>query len=169
LCCGLIVLSAGACGTCGSSSAPSSSTAHCVEARLCLTITGPLAGATTVLVLEPDCIVGQGLDAVFTTRLSGQETNIEIDVQDPALGRNDYRAGTYPVGKHTNAQAGASVWVTPDKDVPGYRGGWYTDAAGSSGTVTLSSNPGGSVNGVVAVPKHGTGSALTIRGTFRCR
>ena len=52
--CVLVVLSAATCGTCGSSSV--SSTNHCVETRLCLTISGPLAGTTGRLLADPDCI-----------------------------------------------------------------------------------------------------------------
>ena len=169
LCWALIVVSAGACGTCGSSSASNTSnTSHCVEPRLCLTLTGPLSGTTDRLVTDPDCIVGQGIDAQFTTMIAGRETSIEIDVTDPALGRTDYRAGTYRVGPHTGTQAGASFWVQPDKDVPGFPGGWYTEASGGAGTITLNATPGGSVNDVVAVPKSGSGS-LTVRGTFHCQ
>ena len=139
--CVLVVLSAATCGTCGSSSV--SSTNHCVETRLCLTISGPLAGTTGRLLADPDCIVGAGLDVQFTTTIAGRESTLEIDVTDPSLARTVYKAGTYTVGPHTGAQPSASLWIT------------------------LGAKPGGTVNNVVAVPKQGSGS-LTIHGTFSC-
>ena len=163
--CVLVVLSAATCGTCGSSSV--SSTNHCVETRLCLTISGPLAGTTGRLLADPDCIVGAGLDVQFTTTIAGRESTLEIDVTDPSLARTVYKAGTYTVGPNTGAQPSASLWITPDQDVTGYPGGWYTDASGTSGSITLGAKPGGTVNNVVAVPKQGSGS-LTIHGTFSC-
>ena len=164
-CCVLIVMSAATCGTCGSSSV--SNTSRCVEAKLCLTISGPLAGTTGKLLTDPDCIVGAGLDVQFTTTIAGRESTLEIDVTDPSLARTDYRAGTYTVGPHTGAQPSASLSLTPDQNVTGYPGGWYTDASGASGSITLAAKPGGTVNNVVAVPKQGSGS-LTIHGTFSC-
>jgi hypothetical protein len=128
---------------------------------------GPPFGHDRKAALRPGLLRRQRLDVQFTTTIAGRESTLEIDVTDPAVGRTDYKSGTYTVGRHTGFQTGASVWVTPDQDVDGYPGGWYTDAAGSSGSVTLAATPGGTVNNVVAVPKHGSGS-LTVRGTFRC-
>ena len=165
----------GACGPCGGCNGPAASSSGngCAHPGVCLTLTGPLAGTTSGLVLAPDCIPGGGLDAVFTTDVAGHETSIEILITDPsATASPGFHPGTFQVEAHGPTVQGAgfaSVWVKPDNPPTGYRDGWWTSAAGSSGTVTIYARESGSVKDVVAVPMRGTGSEpVHINGNFNC-
>ncbi|HET7467580.1 MAG TPA: hypothetical protein VFL29_13040 [Candidatus Dormibacteraeota bacterium] len=162
----------GACGQCGAVTSPASGDS-CAHPGLCLTVTGPLAGSTSGLVLAPDCIPGGGLDAAFTTTLGGRETSIEILVTDDAVKSSPgFHAGTFAIksrGQIVKGTAYASVWVKPDKDVTGFAGGWSTDSSGSAGTVTIDAGENGTVSGVIAPPAAGEGASLHINGKFHCR
>lgn len=163
----------GACGPCGGATGSSSGGDGCAHPGLCLTITGPLAGSTSGLVSAPDCIPGGGLDAVFTTNLGGRETTIEILVtDDSAKSSPGFHPGAFkvrPRGATVQGTGYASIWVKPDSDVSGYRGGWSTDGPGSSGTVVIDSKEGGLVNSAVVAPTAGSGSSLHVSGTFHCQ
>jgi hypothetical protein len=171
---GAAMLLFGACGPCGGTSSVSSPTGGgCAHPGVCLTLTGPLAGATAGLVQAPDCIPGGGLDAVFTTHVAGRETSIEILItDDSAKASPGFHPGTFQVKTRGGTMQGtgyATVWVKPDNDVAGYPGGWSTNGAGSSGTVVIDGHEGGSVRDLVATPASGSGTALHVSGTFNCR
>ena len=165
----LVVFSA--CGQCGGSTSPAGD--GCAHPGLCLTLTGPLAGSTSGLVLAPDCIPGGGLDAAFTTNVGGRETNIEILITDDnAKSSPGFHAGTFAVksrGQVVKGTAYASIFVKPDKAVTGFAGGWSTDSSGSAGTVAIDADENGTVKDVVAPPAVGEGAALHISGKFHCR
>ena len=162
----------GACGPCGGSSSTSSGGNGCAHPGICLTITGPLAGTTSGLVLAPDCIPGAGLDAAFTTTVAGKETTVEILVTDnSAKSSPGFHAGTYDVKSSRGTSrdtAFGSIWVKPDKDVTGFPGGWSTESTGSSGSVTISQDQSGKVQNAVVAPAQGSGPALHVSGTFNC-
>lgn len=168
---GLALLVFGACGPCGGSSSTSSGGNGCGHPGICLTVTGPLAGTTSGLVLAPDCIPGQGLDAVFTTNIAGKETSFEILVTDnSAKSSPGFHPGTFDIkarGDNRTAAFG-SIWVKPDKDVAGFPGGWSTETAGSSGNVTINQDQSGKVQDAVVAPAKGSGAALHVSGTFNC-
>lgn len=166
------VLLFGACGPCGGTTNSPASGASCARPGICLTLSGPLAGPTSGLVLAPDCISGGGLDAVFTTKVAGQETSIEILITDnSAKSSPGFHPGTFQVKTRSGTVQGtgyASVFVKPDHDVAGYAGGWSTVGAGSSGSVSIDGQEGGTVKDVVAAPAAGAGTALHVSGKFRC-
>ena len=161
----------GACGPCSGTS--TSGGDGCAHPGVCLTLTGPLAGSTGGLVSSPDCIPGGGLDAVFTSNIAGNETNIEILVEDSSAGSSPgFHAGSFlikPRGGSVQGTGFATLWIKPDKDVAGFPGGWSTLGAGSSGSVTLAADESGAVHDVVAAPLAGSGAALHVKGTFHCR
>ena len=157
------------CGT-SSTSSPGNGCGH---PGFCLTLTGPLAGATSGLVQAPDCIPGAGLDVDFTTHIGSHETTIEILVTDnSAKSTPGFRAGTFLIKSSRGAPkslAFASIYIKPDTDVAGYAGGWSTDASGSSGTVSIDGNESGQVHDAVVAPTKGSGTPLHVSGTFNCR
>ena len=163
----------GACGPCGGSTVTVNSGGSCVHPGICLTLTGPLAGATSGLVLAPDCITGAGLDAEFTTNIAGHETSIEIMITDKsAKATPGFHAGSFDIKTRDAAlqsNAYASIWVNPDHAISGFTGGWSTDGAGSSGTVVVRGDESGTVENAVLAPAHGSGASLHISGTFNCR
>jgi hypothetical protein len=168
------VLLFGACGPCGgTSSSLSSSNSGCGHPGVCLTLNGPLSGSTSGVVEQPDCIPGDGLDAVFTTHVGGHETSIEILVTDnSATSSPGFRAGRFQVKTRGGAVQGtgyASLWVKPDSDVAGNAGGWSTDGAGSSGSVDLRADESGTVHDVAVAPVARSGAVLHVSGTFNCR
>jgi len=173
---GSALLVFGACGPCGGSTSLSSSPSSangCGHPGLCLTLSGPLSGATSGLVLAPDCIPGGGLDAEFTTNVGGHETSIDILVTDTfARSSPGFKPGTFAIKPSREVPTGtafASIYVKPDKDLLGYPSGWSTDRAGSSGTVTIGGDENGKVLGAVVAPAGGVGASLHIDGSFNCR
>ena len=171
---GLALLVFGACGPCGGSTSVSSSSSstgnQCGHPGLCLTFTGPLAGETSGLIQNPDCIPGGGLDVIFTTHIKALETSIEILVTDSSA--KTFNAGSFAIKPRRTATAGAayaSIFVKPDTDVPGFPGGWSTDATGSSGIVVVNADQSGKVQSGVIAPANVPGAALHVSGTFNCR
>lgn len=169
---GLALLMFGACAPGGGSTSGSSSGNGCGRPGICLTLTGPLAGATSGLVQVPDCIPGGGLDVVFITHVGAHETTIEILVTDhSAKATPGFQPGSFairPSGDTQNPTAFASIYIKPDIDIAGFRGGWTTNAATSSGTVTVNSDLSGEVKDAVLAPASGTGAALHVAGAFKC-
>ena len=169
------VLLFGACGPCGGASQPAGSTSGngCAHPGVCMTLSGPLAGASSGLVGAPDCIPGQGLDAVFTTNIAGNETTIEILITDSsATSSPGFHPGTFTVKTRGGSVQGtgyASVWVKPDKQVAGNAGGWSTDGQGSSGTVEVKADESGTVHNVAVAPVASSGAVLHVNGSFNCR
>ncbi len=165
----------GACGPCGGTATPtgSSSGNGCAHPGVCLTLSGPLSGSTSGLVVPADCIPGGGLDAVFTTNVAGHETSIEILITDrSAKSSPGFHAGTFQVKTRAGTVQGtgyASLWVKPDKDVAGNSGGWSTDGAGSTGKVEVKADESGAVHDVAAAPVARSGAVLHVSGTFNCR
>jgi len=157
---------------CGSTSVSNTGNG-CGHPGLCLTLTGPLAGATSGLVQAPDCIPGGGLDVAFTTHVAGHETTIEILVtDDSAKSTPGFHPGSFAIKAARSAPKGtafASIYVKPDSVVAGYTGGWSTDGAGSSGTVSINGEQSGKVQEAVVAPARGSGEALHVSGTFNCR
>lgn len=151
----------------------SNSSGGCGHPGLCLTLTGPLAGNTSGLVLAPDCIPGGGLDSEFTTNVGGHETSIEILVTDNlARSSPGFKAGTFAVKATREVPAGtayASIFVKPDKDLLGYPSGWSTDRGVGSGSVTISADESGKVKDAIVAPAGGTGAPLHVSGTFNCK
>ena len=164
---------AGCSPVCGSSSVSSSGNNGCGHPGFCLTLTGPLAGTTSGLVQATDCIPGGGLDVEFTTHLGGHETSIEILVTDnSARSTPGFHAGSFTIMSSRGASkntAFASIYIKPDTDVAGFAGGWSTDVAGSSGTVSIDGNESGQVHDAVVAPAKGSGTPLHVSGTFNCR
>ena len=170
---GMALVLFGACGPCGGSSSTSSGGNGCGHPGICLTVTGPLAGTTSGLVLAPDCIPGGGLDAVFTTNIAGKETSFEILVTDnSAKSSPGFHPGTFDIKSSRGTSSGtafASIWVKPDKDVAGFPGGWSTETAGSSGSVTINQDQSGNVQSAVVAAARGSGAPLHVSGSFNCR
>lgn len=169
---GLALLLFGACGPCGGSTSVSSTGNGCAHPGLCLTLTGSLAGATSGLVQSPDCIADGGLDVVFTTHVGSHETSIEILVTDvSAKSTPGFHPGLFAIRSSHGASAVtpfASVYIKPDTDVPGFPGGWSTDAVGSSGSVVINADQSGRVQDAVVPPARGTGASLHLSGAFDC-
>ncbi len=154
----------------GSSSAANSGNG-CAHPGICLTLTGPLAGTTSGLVQVPDCIPGGGVDAVFITHVGSHETSIEILATDSST-RTGFHPGSFTVRQSRGAPvsgAFASIFIKPDSDIAGFRGGWTSDAPGSSGTVTIDGNLSGKVQDTVIAPASGSGASLHVAGGFNCQ
>lgn len=136
-------------------------------------MTGPLAGATSGLVQIPDCIPGGGLDMLFITHVGARETSIEVLVTEKSAASPGYQAGSFAIESSghvaSNVTAFASIFIKPDSDLAGYRGGWSTDAATSSGTVTLNGDLSGKIKDAVVAPANGAGTSLRVDGSFNCR
>ena len=144
--------------------------AGCGHPGLCLTLSGPLAG-TTSLVQAPDCIPGGGIDLEFITHVGGHETSIEILVTDNST-KTGFHPGSFSISPSKGARkdvAFASVFIKPDSDVAGYTGGWSTDQTGSSGTVVVNGDQSGKVQDAVVAPAKGSGTPLHVSGTFNCK
>ena len=167
------VLLFAACGpNCGGATSSSSSGNGCAHPGVCLTLTGPLSGTTKGLIGHPDCIPGGGLDAVFTSPVSGNETSIEILItDDSAKSSPGFHPGTFQVksrGGTVQGTAYASIWIKPDREVTGFHGGWSTDGAGSSGTVEVRADESGTVKDAVVAPVIGEGGSIRLSGSFNC-